>query len=130
MLVVSKNTEKYGRLAQYFAGIKNEDEEIAAANYPKIREFRVPPKTSETIVEDVPGKWQICSPETVPGFSAGIRLSFLIALLDSFGSSRLEPSVRCIRPGGQKGREVSREISPRRGRLSLLSPRAGSWPAG
>jgi sialate O-acetylesterase len=48
----------------------NEAEEIAAANCPKIREFRVPLKTSELPLEDVAGKWQVCTPATVPGFSA------------------------------------------------------------
>jgi sialate O-acetylesterase len=68
--VVSGDTAKYPRMAQRFAGVVNEAQEIAAANYPKIREFRVPLKTSELPQEDVAGKWQICTPETVPGFSA------------------------------------------------------------
>ena len=68
--VVSGDTAKYPGMAQRFAGIANEAEEIAAANCPKIREFRVPLKTSELPLEDVAGKWQVCTPETVPGFSA------------------------------------------------------------
>jgi sialate O-acetylesterase len=68
--VVSGDTAKYPGMAQRFAGIANEAEEIAAANCPKIREFRVPFKTSELPLEDVAGKWQVCTPETVPGFSA------------------------------------------------------------
>jgi len=68
--VVSGDTAKYPGMAQRFAGIAHEAEEIAAANCPKIREFRVPPKTSELPLEDVAGKWQVCTPETVPGFSA------------------------------------------------------------
>jgi len=68
--VVSGDTAKYPGMAQRFAGIANEAEEIAAANCPKIREFRVPLKMSELPLEDVAGKWQVCTPETVPGFSA------------------------------------------------------------
>jgi sialate O-acetylesterase len=68
--VVSGDTAKYPGMAQRFAGVANEAEEIAAANCPKIREFRVPLKTSETPLDDVAGKWQVCTPETVPGFSA------------------------------------------------------------
>jgi len=68
--VVSGDTAKYPGMAQRFAGIANEAEEIAAANCPTIREFRVPLKTSELPLEDVAGKWQVCTPETVPGFSA------------------------------------------------------------
>jgi sialate O-acetylesterase len=68
--VVSGDTAKYPGMAQRFAGIAHEAEEIAAANCPKIREFRVPLKMSEVPLEDVAGKWQVCTPETVPGFSA------------------------------------------------------------
>jgi sialate O-acetylesterase len=68
--VVSGNLVKYPNMAQRFAGVTNEEQEIAAADYPKIREFRVPLKMSELPQEDVTGKWQICSPQTVPGFSA------------------------------------------------------------
>jgi sialate O-acetylesterase len=68
--VVSGDMAKYPGMAQRFAGVANEAEEIAAANCPKIREFRVPLKTSELPLEDVAGKWQVCTPETVPGFSA------------------------------------------------------------
>ena len=68
--VVSGDTAKYPGMAQRFAGVANEAQEIAAANCPHIREFRVPLKTSELPLEDVTGKWQVCTPETVPGFSA------------------------------------------------------------
>ena len=67
--VVSGDMAKYPGMAQRFAGVVNEAEEIAAANCPKIREFRVPLKTSELPVDDVVGKWQVCTPATVPGFS-------------------------------------------------------------
>jgi sialate O-acetylesterase len=68
--VVSGDMAKYPGQAQRFAGVANEAQEIAAANCPQIREFRVPLKTSELPLEDVAGKWQVCTPETVPGFSA------------------------------------------------------------
>jgi sialate O-acetylesterase len=68
--VVSGNLTKYPQMAKRFAGVVNEEEEIAAANYPKIREFRVPLKTSETPLDDLAGKWVVCTPDTVPGFSA------------------------------------------------------------
>jgi sialate O-acetylesterase len=48
----------------------NADAEIASANYPQIRLFYVPRKTSSTPVDDVDAKWIVCSPESVPGFSA------------------------------------------------------------
>jgi sialate O-acetylesterase len=48
----------------------NADAEIAAANYPQIRLFYVPRKTSAAPVDDVDAKWIVCSAESVPGFSA------------------------------------------------------------
>ncbi len=55
---------------KYFAGVTNEAEEIAAANYPLIRMFTgVATKTYEPQAA-VKGGWLVCSPETVPAFSA------------------------------------------------------------
>ena len=67
---VSGDLKRYPGIAKRFAGVVNEAQEIAAANYPTIREFRVPLKTSDVPLDDVAGKWFVCSPETVPGFSA------------------------------------------------------------
>jgi sialate O-acetylesterase len=53
-----------------FAGMLDEDKEIAAANYPTIRMFTVKTLKAYSPQEDVKGEWQVCSPETVPGFSA------------------------------------------------------------
>ena len=45
--------------------------EIAAANYPQIRLFTVDKKVAQKPVEDLEkGDWQICTPATVPAFSA------------------------------------------------------------
>ena len=67
---VSSDTAKYPGMAQRYAGVANEAQEIAAADYPRIREFSVPSKLSATPLDDVAGKWKVCSPQTVPGFSA------------------------------------------------------------
>jgi len=56
--------------AASFAGMLDEDKEIPAANYPAIRMFTVKTAKSYTPKEDAAGEWQVCSPETVPGFSA------------------------------------------------------------
>jgi len=48
----------------------NADQEIAAANYPKIRLFSVERKVAETPQEDCKGQWVECSPQTVGDFSA------------------------------------------------------------
>lgn len=56
--------------AAYFAGMLDEDKEIAAANYPQIRMFTAKTVKSYTPQDDPIGDWQVCSPETVPAFSA------------------------------------------------------------
>jgi sialate O-acetylesterase len=50
--------------------VDNEKEEIAAANYPTIREFTVPKKIAYEPQTDTDGHWTICSPETVGDYSA------------------------------------------------------------
>ena len=49
---------------------RHAQEEIAAANYPKIRLISVPTKGSAAPADDFNGKWAACSPKTVGGFSA------------------------------------------------------------
>ncbi len=48
----------------------NAAEEIAAADHPNIRLFTVPRVVSDKPEYDVHGTWQVCSPSTVPNFSA------------------------------------------------------------
>ena len=45
-------------------------EAAAAANFPLIREYKLPEKFSATPVEDAQGTWSVCTPETVPDFCA------------------------------------------------------------
>ena len=51
-------------------GLLDEEKEIAAANYPQLRMFTVKDTKSYTPLADVVGEWKVCSPETVPNFSA------------------------------------------------------------
>jgi sialate O-acetylesterase len=53
-----------------YAGLVNEEEEIAAANFPKVRVFMGKEAKAYDPQPVVEGQWQVCSPETVPGFSA------------------------------------------------------------
>jgi sialate O-acetylesterase len=53
-----------------WAGVRNEEAEIAAANYPLIRMFTGAAAKAYEPQATVKGEWQVCSPETVPGFSA------------------------------------------------------------
>ena len=49
----------------------NADDEIAEANYPNIRLFTVEKKISKTPMSDLEtGEWTVCSPKTIPNFSA------------------------------------------------------------
>lgn len=48
----------------------NVKEEIAAATFPHIRLFTVQRASAATPQEDVAGRWEVCSPETVGRFSA------------------------------------------------------------
>jgi sialate O-acetylesterase len=45
-------------------------DEIAAADYPRIRLFTVERKVADEPQDDCTGRWVECSPETIPGFSA------------------------------------------------------------
>ena len=53
-----------------YAGLVDEEREIAEANYPQIRMFTG--KTAKTYEPqtEIQGEWQICNPDNVPGFSA------------------------------------------------------------
>jgi len=46
------------------------EKEIAAAEYPRIRLFKVERNAAHAPLTDVKGSWQLCSPESVKGFSA------------------------------------------------------------
>jgi sialate O-acetylesterase len=54
----------------YFAGVKNEAEEIAAANYPNIRMFTGAWKNSYEPQSDISGSWLLVTPENVKEMSA------------------------------------------------------------
>lgn len=48
----------------------NPEEETAQADYPEIRLFQVKRAEEERPVDDVQGEWMLCSPQSVPHFSA------------------------------------------------------------
>jgi sialate O-acetylesterase len=87
-----------------FAGVANEEQEIAAANYPLIRMFTGAGTKTYEPQDHIRGDWQVCSPETVPAFSA---IGYLFArdlqreikvpvgiLALSFGASTAEAWIR------------------------------------
>lgn len=80
----------------------NAKEEIAAAKHPMIRHIKIPHRPSDKPESNVPSKgWQVCSPETVPGFTAvgyyfgrklQDELNVPIGLIGSnWGGTRIEP---------------------------------------
>jgi len=52
------------------SGANNAAQEFTAATYPQIRFFTVPNITTATPQPDCGGSWTVCTPESVPGFSA------------------------------------------------------------
>jgi sialate O-acetylesterase len=53
-----------------YAGLINEEKEIAEANYPNIRMFTGKNVKSYEPQGKLDGQWLVCNPENVPGFSA------------------------------------------------------------
>jgi sialate O-acetylesterase len=52
------------------SGAMNPAQEAAAANFPQIRMFTVQKAAKLEPQEDCVGKWEVCTPQTTPGFSA------------------------------------------------------------
>jgi sialate O-acetylesterase len=52
------------------AGSKDPQEEAKAANFPLIRMYTVKKNPQAEPAEDTTGQWQVCTPQTVPSFSA------------------------------------------------------------
>lgn len=77
------------------------EKEIAAANHPQIRLFQVPKLTAGSPQTDVVAQWKVCSPETIPDFSAvaynfgreiHTEVGVPVGLINtSWGGSRIEP---------------------------------------
>jgi sialate O-acetylesterase len=55
---------------KYFAGVVNEEQEIAAANYPLIRMFTGNAQKTYAPTNRLGGEWEVCTPENAPAFSA------------------------------------------------------------
>ncbi|MBN1346615.1 MAG: 9-O-acetylesterase [Phycisphaerae bacterium] len=115
MTVVGKNTLTFedvavgevwvcsgqSNMAWGVGGSDNAKDEIAAANHPNIRLFKVPNVLAGFPQRDLNATWQRCSPETVGGFSAvgyffGRKLNkdldVPVGLIDSsWGGSLIEP---------------------------------------
>lgn len=84
------------------ARTKNAEQEIAAADHPRIRHIKIPHVAAAEPREDVPSDgWKVCSPPTVPAFTAvgyffgrylKKELDVPIGLIGSnWGGTRIEP---------------------------------------
>ena len=51
-------------------GLDNAEEEIKNANYPEIRFFQVAQQISDNPQDQLKGKWEVCTPETMEKFSS------------------------------------------------------------
>jgi hypothetical protein len=105
-------------------GSKDGAAEVAAAKYPTMRLFLVPPTVAQAPADDVPGRWVECSPATVGNFSAvlyhfGRRLqSDLKVPVGLFAASGkdyvrpLAPKLDRVRHGGsQLAEKLSQKLS-------------------
>ncbi len=79
----------------------NAEAEAASARYPLIRHIKFAHRPSSTPLDDIQASWQVCSPETVPGFT-GVgyfmartlheELQIPVGLINSsWGGTRIEP---------------------------------------
>lgn len=59
-----------GKRERWKTGVVDYEQEIAAADYPKIRMFTVKRNSQEQPESDCAGDWKVCSPDTVGDFSA------------------------------------------------------------
>lgn len=85
------------------AASSNSKDEIAAANYPKVRLFLVPLVPSGTPADDVKASWKECAPTNIPSFSAVAyffgreihkQLDVPVGLIaSSWGGTRIEPWI-------------------------------------
>ncbi len=109
------------------------DEAIAAADFPNIRLFHVPKTQQPEAAEDVVADWKVCSPETIPEFSAVLyyygrklhqELNVPIGLINSsWGGSPIEPWTVT---DGKGGGMYNGMIAP----LTSFSIRGAIWYQG
>lgn len=117
----------------------NAQAEIQAAKFPKIRLFHVPKVPAGLPQDDVNAQWKVCSPETVPTFSAvgyffgrhlHQELDVPIGLINtSWGGTRIEPWTP---PEGFAQVEAVREMGERilRRRKEIAAAEAAAKKAG
>jgi sialate O-acetylesterase len=99
-------------------------DEIAAADYPKLRLFLVPLVPAGTPAKNVNARWEVCTPQSIPNFSAVLyffgrdlhkSLDVPVGMIaTSWGGTRIEP---WIPPAGF---ESQRELEVERSQIGML----------
>ena len=106
------------------AASDNAQQEIAAADHPKLRLFLVPLVPSGTPAKNVNARWEVCTPQTIPNFSAVCyyfgrelhkSLDMPVGMIaTSWGGTRIEP---WIPPAGFQSQ---RELEGERGQIAAM----------
>lgn len=113
------------------SGVVNRDAEISAADFPEIRQIRVPRALGYTPKNNIESaEWQVCSPETAPGFSA---VAYFFAK-DLYEKYRIPIGIINSSWGGTAAeawtsREMLKTLPDFRGRLLLDEASAENWEA-
>lgn len=122
------------------AASNNAEAETAAASYPQIRLLTVSKATASAPTSTMTGTWQVCTPQTVAGFSAvgyfmgrelHQELGVPIGLIDSsWGGTPIEPwmPASALESLG-RGEQVAQSIERLQGGEAELIRRAASAPA-
>jgi sialate O-acetylesterase len=117
-------------MAMTVKGVINADAEIAAAKHPKLRLCMVTRKTAAEPQNDCQAKWDVCSPDTVGGFSATAfffgrelqkNLNVPVGLIDSswggtpiqaWTSVKAQQAVADLQPLVEKAKESIAKFDP------------------
>ncbi len=114
-------------------GTENARKAIAAAKHPRIRLFHIPKKQQGSPADDVQASWKVCTPRSVPAFSAVLyyfgrrldsELKVPIGLINSsWGGSPIEPwTIK----GGSSGGMYNGMIAP----IVPFAIRGATWYQG
>lgn len=95
-------------------------EETAAADFPEIRQFKVPPLAKPDLQDQVQGKWSVCTPQTAGDFTA---IGYYLA--KDLHERSLVPQglLNCSRGGTQIESWLSPEALASQASLSIVMDR-------
>lgn len=122
----------------------NAPEDIAQADFPTLRRIKLPHRALAKPNTEVPGRWEICTPQSAPGFTA-VGFYFArriqretgvpIGLLDNnWGGTRIEPWIppcgfEMVPPLTNTLSEIERRKQGYREELGRVLPAFEKWVA-